>query len=65
MSTFFPNDILNKWKATLDPSPENGWWDFKEGEPDSPVSRVKHACEGVETSMFSFLDRYSIRDGLN
>ena len=28
-----------------------GWWDFKKNDPDSPVSRVKHACEGVERNL--------------
>ena len=47
-----------KWQAALDASPEMacGWWDLKSG-PDSPVSRVKHACEGVETSIKLFQTR--------
>ena len=32
--------------------------------PDSPVPRVKHACEGAETSFFGFQNQFIIRDGL-
>ena len=35
----------------------NGWWDLTKCGPDSPVSRVKHACEVVETSIFTFWNR--------
>ena len=36
----------------------NSWWDSKKREPDQPVSRVKHARGGVETSIFSLLNRF-------
>ena len=42
----------------------NGWWDLKKSGPESPVSRVNHAREGVETSIFSVLNRFFTRDGL-
>ena len=43
----------------------NGWWDFMKSWPDSPVSHVKRACEGVETSIFISENRFAIRDGLS
>ena len=66
MSTICQNDILKKWQAALDASPEMaGSWGLKKSGPDSPVSRVKHACEGVATSIFSFQNRFAAGDGLS
>ena len=54
MSTNFQNDILKKRQAALDASPEMAAGTSRKSGPESPVSRVKHVCESVETSTFSF-----------
>ena len=43
---------------------QKGQSDFEKSEPDSPVSRVKDACEGAETSVFGFQNQFTARDGL-
>ena len=50
----FQNFIPKKWQSGVGCLSRNDWWDFKKSGPDSPVSRVKHACKGVEISIFSF-----------
>ena len=39
-------------------------WEFENSGPDSSGPRVKHACEGSETSIFCFQDQFITRDGL-
>ena len=61
---FSINDILQKWHAPLDASPDMAGGTPRKNGRDSPVTRVKHACEGVETSIFSFYNLFAVRSDL-
>ena len=50
----FQNDILKKWQAALDASPEMNGGTSRKAGPIRPFAGSKHTCEGVETSISAF-----------
>ena len=61
----FLTDILNKRQTSLDASRETASRNFEKSGPETPVARVKHACDVAEASILGFHNQFIIRDGIH